>query len=123
MARFDSEDEAAAAAEIAREIARVHMDSYGTRFDNVKVAIEEAFVAVVADVELSPAERTLLEAGNAESVEVGREAFQTAIAPTFTAIVERATGQRVIGFASRTVVDSAGAWAVEAFRLDGGAPA
>lgn len=104
-------------AEIAREIVRVHEDSYGTGADNVEVALHDGFVAVVFDVSLSRAERTLVDSGNADSVKVTREAFQEAIRPTFSAIVERAMGRRVIGFASRTIVEPGGSWSVEAFRL------
>lgn len=103
--------------EIAREIVRVHEDSYGESATNVEVALHEGFVAVVMDVVLNRAEQTLVGAGNEDSVQTTREAFQGAIAPTFTAIVERASGRRVTGFASRTIVAPQKSWSVEIFRL------
>jgi uncharacterized protein YbcI len=103
--------------EIAREIARVHEESYGTSAVNLDVAINERFVAIYFDIELSRAEQTLVEAGNGDSVRQTRESYQEAIGPTFSAIVERATGRRVIGFASRAVIAGDASWAVEAFRL------
>jgi len=45
-----------------------------------------------------------------------REQFQQAIRSIFAAAVERATGRRVVGFASHAEVDEA-RFAVEIFRL------
>jgi uncharacterized protein YbcI len=103
--------------EIAREIVKVHQESYGTSARKVQVALHDDFIAVVLDLDLTQAERTLIERGNSDSVKATREAFQEAIEPTFTAIVERAVGRRVIGFASRTIVGTGGSWSIEAFRL------
>jgi uncharacterized protein YbcI len=103
--------------EIAREIARVHEDSYGAAANDVEVLIKGNFVAVMMDVELTRGERTLVHAGSSDAVINSREAFQKAIAATFSAIIERATGRRVERFASRAVIDDGGAWAIEAFRL------
>lgn len=103
--------------EIAEEIARVHGESYGEQVRNVEVAFDERLVAVMMDVEFSAAERTLLDAGRADAVRAAREAYQDAIASVFMAIVERATGRRVTGFASRTVVIQPHPWSVEVFRL------
>jgi len=107
----------AAKEEIAREIERVHGESYGESAHNIEVSIEERFVTVMMDISLSPAEETLIEAGNVDSVKGTREGFQEAIAPIFMAIVERATGSRVAGFASQTVLKATPPWSVEVFRL------
>jgi uncharacterized protein YbcI len=107
--------------EIAREISRVHEVSYGEVAWNVDVAIHERFVAVVMDIELSHAERILIDAGNHASVAHTREAFQVAIAPTFTAIVEHATGRRVASFGARTMIEDPQPWSLEVFRFDGDA--
>jgi uncharacterized protein YbcI len=108
--------------EIARELVRVHEDSYGATASNVEIALHDRFVAVIMDIELSRAEETLVGSGNAKSVKVSREAFQNAIADTFVAIVERATGRRVISFANTAVVEAGPPWAMEVFRLDGVLP-
>jgi len=103
--------------QIAEEIARVHHESYGERVTNVRVALPEDMVYVAMDVVLSLAERTLLEAGRVDPVKTSREIYQEAIGEVFIAIVERATGRRVIGFASRTVLTVPDPWSVEIFRL------
>jgi hypothetical protein len=46
-----------------------------------------------------------------------RHSFQMAIEPTFRAAVERATGRRVIGFASHTQLEEP-RFALEVFRLE-----
>jgi uncharacterized protein YbcI len=103
--------------EIARELVRVHEDNYGAGAQNVQVSLHEDFVAVILDVVLSGAEETLVGANCETAVQHGREAFQVAIAPTFKAIVERATGRRVQSFTSRTVIEDENPWSLEVFRL------
>jgi uncharacterized protein YbcI len=102
--------------EISREIERVQEESYGAPVNNVRVLLGDDVVTVVMDVVWSRAEETLVEAGQGDAVRTTREAFQEAIAPTFTAIVERATGRRVQSFASRMIVGPE-PWAAEVFRL------
>lgn len=104
-------------AEIAREIAKVHEDSYGGAVSNFEVAMETGLVVAIMDIQLSEAETTLIAAGSGDSVMTSHEAYRAAIAPTFTAIVERATGRTVAEFTSRTVLTVAATWSVEVFRL------
>ena len=103
--------------EIAREIGRVHDESYGegARRD-VHVHLLDDLVLVLIDAEPTDSERTLLDAGHGDAVRGTREAFQDAIEPTFTAIVERATGRSVGSFLSRMSLDPM--YSVEIFRLD-----
>jgi uncharacterized protein YbcI len=101
--------------EIAREIERVHEEAYGGSLSNINVQISDDVVVIVMDVGFNLAEQTLVDAGNAASVRETREAFQDAIAPTFKAIVERATGRTVESFASRMIMDPP--WSAEVFRL------
>lgn len=104
-------------AQIASQVLQVHVDSYGTGAGNVVVHILEDVVIVLLDqLELAPSERTLLEGGHSESVANMRSSFQQAIEPTFTAIVERATGRRVTSFLSNTSIS--GLYSVEIFRLE-----
>jgi uncharacterized protein YbcI len=102
-------------ADIASEILRVHHESYGTGASNVDVHLGDDIVLVVIDIELSPAERTLLDADHGEAVRHTRESFQEVIAPVFIAIIERATGRRVESFLSS--VSIAPLYATEFFRL------
>jgi uncharacterized protein YbcI len=101
--------------EIVREITRVHDEAYGGGIQNVEVLIGENMIALALDVTFNRAEETLVDAGSGDAVRYSREEFQTAIAPTFTAIIERATGRTVTAFASRMVIEPP--WSLEVFRL------
>jgi uncharacterized protein YbcI len=101
--------------EIEREVLRVHEESYGTGASATYVHMVGDFVLVVLDVELTPAERTLIDAGRSETVKATGESYQVAIGPTFTAIVERATGRRVKSFLSSMSLDPI--YSAELFRL------
>ena len=61
------------------------------------------------------AEQTLIDGGRSDTVLETRAAFQQAIEPTFSAIVERATGRRVTKFFSTQSLSSMSS--VELFRL------
>jgi uncharacterized protein YbcI len=102
--------------EIEREVLRVHEDSYGTGASEVHVHIDGDFVLVILDVELTPAERTLFDAGRTDTIKNTRESYQHAIAPTFSAIVERATGRRVASFLSAMSIEPL--YSAELFRLE-----
>jgi uncharacterized protein YbcI len=62
-------------------------------------------VVVLDDPELLPNEKFLLENGKHDTVVQVRSQYQQAIQASFRAAVERATGRRVIGFASTTSID------------------
>lgn len=108
---------AAIRCQIAAEIARVHVESYGERALNLRVAFDRDLVAVMMDIEFTPAERTLVGAGREDAVAAARESYQEAIGEVFIAIVERATGRRVEGFASRAMIAEPNPCSVEVFRL------
>jgi len=104
------------AEEISREILDLHHESYGTGASNVSVQISPDLIVVIIDVELSPAERTLLGAGQSDAVKSMRESFQVAVSSSFKAIVERATGRRVSSFYSGMSLDPI--YTIELFRLE-----
>ena len=102
--------------QIAGEVLQVHRESYGTGAGKVTVHLLDTAVLVILDeLELTPAEATLLEGGHVETIAKMRADFQTAIGATFGAIVERATGRTVTSFLSNTSIASR--YSVEFFRL------
>ena len=102
--------------QIATEILKLHEDSYGSGAGRVSVHFLDDLVVVWLDeIGLSLAERTLIEGGHSDTVLATRAAFQDAIEPTFSAVVERATGRRVAEFLSTTSLASL--CSVELFRL------
>jgi uncharacterized protein YbcI len=103
--------------EIAREMLVVHDEAYGeASARDAKVYLMDDVALIVIDAAPTTAEQTLIDAGRGDAVRATREAFQDAIAPTFTAIVERATGRRVLSFMSRMSIEPF--HSIEFFRLE-----
>ena len=103
--------------EIRRDILAIHRDSYGRSAGSTLAHVmDDTVIVILDDLELLPNEEFLIEHGRSDAVRDVREQFQQAIRPTFAAAVERATGRRVVGFASHAEVDDA-RFAVEIFRL------
>jgi uncharacterized protein YbcI len=104
-------------AEIRRDILAIHRDSYGRSAGDAHAhVVGDTVIVILDDLELLPNEEFLIAHGRSDAVKEVREEFQQAIRSTFEAAVERATGRRVVGFASRAEVDES-CFAVEIFRL------
>ena len=102
--------------EIAREVLKVHENSYGTGAESVEVYIHEDLIVVLLDeVGLSAGEKTMIMGGPPDIATNMRSAFQEEIGPIVSAIIERATGRRVSGFLSSTSLEPL--FSVEIFRL------
>jgi uncharacterized protein YbcI len=92
--------------ELAREILRIHEESYGRGAQRARTLMGKDFVVVILDdLELLPNEKFLIENGKAETVTQVRTQYQHAIRSSFSAAVERATGRTVVGFTSATSID------------------
>jgi uncharacterized protein YbcI len=104
---------------IAKDLMAIQRDSYGRAAENAQAhVIGDTVVVILDDLELLPNEEFLIEQGRSDAVSDLRESFQQAIAPTFRAAVERATGRRVATFASHTQLDEEPRFALEVFRLE-----
>jgi uncharacterized protein YbcI len=111
----------AVARSIARDLTAIHRDSYGGSAREAQAhVIGDTVVVILDDLELLPNEEFLIEQGRSDAVGDLRSSFQQAIAPTFRAAVERATGRRVVTFASHTQLDEEPRFALEVFRLEPG---
>lgn len=109
--------------ECALEILRIHEESYGKGARAAHAFVGNGYVVVVLDdVELLPNEKLLIESGRQETVSQVRTRYQHAIRSSLSAAIERATGRRVIGFASTTNVDEP-RFVAEVFKLEGPARA
>jgi uncharacterized protein YbcI len=103
--------------QIRGDILAIHEDSYGRSAGDTKAhVIDDTVIVILDDLELLPNEEYLIEHGRADAVKNLREQFQHAIRPTFAAAVERATGRRVVGFASHAQLEGS-RFAIEIFRL------
>jgi uncharacterized protein YbcI len=102
--------------EVARELTRLHVESYGVGAGVARAhVLDDLVICVLDDIELLPNERFMIEAGRERDVLEIRSRYQDAIETAFRAAVERATGRRVISFASQTRLDPN--YAIEIFRL------
>jgi len=104
--------------EISREILRIHEESYGRGAKNAETHVSDEWVIVVLeDIELAPNEQFLVDNGKRDAVAHVRHQYQFAIQGPFRAAVERATGRKVVGFASTTNVEEP-RFMAEIFKLE-----
>lgn len=108
-------DRAAIAAAIAEQITAIHEESYDTPVTRAVTDVLDDVVLVILDIELSIIEQRMIEYGRGKLVHDIRHAVQTAEEASFVAVVERATGRRVVAFSSHTHLDPP--FAAELFRL------
>jgi uncharacterized protein YbcI len=105
---------------ISREIVRLHARLYGRGPTKAKTWLNPEFVLCALEDIFTPAETTLIGAGNEDLVRQTRNAFQDATRDEFVGIVERATGRRVRAFHSQ--IDPRSNTATEAFLLEEALP-
>jgi uncharacterized protein YbcI len=114
---------------ISQAIVRIHAEHYGKGATQAKTYVWDYLVVTVLRDVLTTAERTLVDAGRADTVREVRGTFQYSMEQTFRSAVERLTGRRVHSFLSQ--VDPVNGLGVEVFVLepadgaasDGGPPA
>jgi uncharacterized protein YbcI len=116
MTEEDHGSRGEAALAISNEIARLHREYYGRGAPSVRTYLNRNLVATVLDETHTPAERTLVRAGELEAVRQMRLAFQRAMKAPFVEIVERALDRKVRVFMSQVDVDEE--IAVEIFLLE-----
>jgi uncharacterized protein YbcI len=101
---------------ISQAIVSIHAEHYGKGATQAKTyAWDNVVVTVLRDV-LTTAERTLADAGRADTVREVRGTFQSAMEETFRSAVERLTGRRVYSFLSQ--IDPVNGLGVEVFVLE-----
>jgi uncharacterized protein YbcI len=101
---------------ISREIVRLHARMYGRGPTMAKTFVRDEYVLCILEDVFTPAERTLIDAGQADQVHATRAAFGNAVRKEFVDIVEAATERRVRAFVSRIHVEPE--LAAELFLLD-----
>jgi len=106
-----------ARASIASGFVGLHSKYYGRGPTKSKVYADGDLLVVVMEETFTPAERTLIDQGQAEGIQEIRHNFQMLMADQFKALVEQATGRRVRSFTSETDLEND--IAVEVFLLAG----
>jgi uncharacterized protein YbcI len=82
-------------AEISRAVVHVHAQFYGRGPTKARTSWAGDHVVCALEEIYTPAERTLIDAGNFDKVRMMRIAFQDAVEPLLRAAVEEATGRSV----------------------------
>jgi uncharacterized protein YbcI len=91
-----------ARADIATGFVHLHSEYYGRGPTKAKVYADGDVVVVVLEETFTPAERTLIDNGQAGGIQGIRRDFQQIMKDQFTALVEQATGREVRSFTSDT---------------------
>jgi len=98
-------DQARQAIAIGNAIARLHREHYGRGATTTRTIVHRNHVISFLEDIYTPVERTLIEAGEQETVKVTRQAFQMAMRTGFSEAVEEITGRKVIAFMSQVHFD------------------
>ena len=103
---------------IADQIALLQADYYGVAPKQARAyVIPGEIVVVVLRETFTPAEKMLIDHGDAEAIQHSRRRFQQLSREDFGAVVEQATGERVESFLSETNLENE--VAVEIFLMAG----
>jgi uncharacterized protein YbcI len=90
---------------ISNAVSRLHRDYYGRGATTARTIIQRNYVVTFLDDIYTPIERTLIDAGEHETVKSTRLAFQRAMESKFVAAVEEVMGRKVIAFLSQVHFD------------------
>ena len=104
-------------ASVTKELVRLHNEYYGKGPTKARSYIVSDTVVSILEGGFTTVEATLIAEGNSRAVHEVRRSFQAAMEGRFRAVVEGATGRRVVAYMSQTHTDPD--LAVELFVLDG----
>ena len=98
-------DQGRRASAAANAITRLHREHYGRGAVSAHTVIQRDYVIVfLADI-YTPVERTLIAAGQSDTVRGTRQAFQDAMTVPFSQAIEEVMGRKVIAFMSQVHFD------------------
>ena len=115
MSQLD--EQARQAIAIGNAVTRLHRDHYGRGATTTRTIFQRNHVITFLEDIYTPVERTLIDAGEQQSVKSTRQVFQMAMRDAFSRAVEEITGRKVIQFMSQVSFDPD--IAAEIFVLDG----
>jgi uncharacterized protein YbcI len=90
---------------IGTAISRLYREHYGRGATKTRTVYQRDYVIAFLEDIFTPAERTLIDAGNYEDVKRTRQAFQMAMRERFSVAVEQRSGRKVIAFMSQVHFD------------------
>jgi uncharacterized protein YbcI len=98
---IDSTAPARRATAVGTAITRLHREHYGRGATTTRTLVQRNCIVVLLEDLYTPVERTLIEAGNEDTVKETRQKFQVAMGPAFSAAVEEIMERKVIAFMSQ----------------------
>jgi uncharacterized protein YbcI len=101
----EAPERARQATAVGNAITRLHRDHYGRGATTTRTVYERNYVIAFLEDIYTPAERTLIEAGEEQAVKDTRQVFQMAMRQRFSGAVEEITGRRVVQFMSQVSFD------------------
>jgi uncharacterized protein YbcI len=90
---------------IGNAITRLHREHYGRGATTTRTVFQRDHVVAFLEDIYTPVERTLIDAGDPETVKETRQAFQMAMREPFSKAVEEITGRKVVAFMSQVHFD------------------
>jgi uncharacterized protein YbcI len=90
---------------ISNAITKLQRDHYGRGPESVRTVVGYDHIITLLENTFTPAERTLLDAGETDAVRNTRLAFQRAMETRFITAVEEISGRRVRAFLSQVSLD------------------
>ena len=90
---------------ISNAVVQLHANHYGRGPTKARTHLADEFALVILEDIFTPAERTLIAAGNYEQVVDMRAAFQEALRREFVEAIQAITGREVRAFISAVNVD------------------
>jgi len=90
---------------VGNAVTRLHRDRYGRGATTTRTVFHGNRIIVFLEDIYTPAERTLIEAGDFEQVKATRQSFQMAMRGPFSEAVEKITSRKVIAFMSQVHLD------------------
>ena len=117
--KIEAPERARQATAVGNAITRLHRDYYGRGATTTRTLYQRNYIVVFLEDIYTPVERTLIDAGNRDSVRGTRQVFQDTMRDRFSAAVEEITGRKVIQFMSQVAFDPD--MAAEVFVLEPGA--
>jgi uncharacterized protein YbcI len=97
----ETPDRAHRATAAGNAIARLHREHYGRGATTTRTVIQGDFVVVFLNDIYTPVEKTLITAGDKETVKATRQAFQMAMTGMFSEAIEEIMERKVIAFMSQ----------------------
>jgi uncharacterized protein YbcI len=98
-------DQSRQAIAVSNAITRLHREHYGRGATRTRTVIDGEYVIAFLEDIYTAGERTLIEAGDIETVRGTRDSFQQAMRGRFTEAVEEIMGRKVAAFMSQVHVD------------------